>query len=244
MDSFSDEVCKELRHYVYRLVDPRDGSTFYVGRGQKNRVFNHAKAKLEGEPADGLPLRLEVIRAIKSAASGLEPIHVIHRHGMDDATAAEVEAALIDAYPGLTNIQPGAGSGDFGPAHVIQLANKYGAEVMVLNHDNLLIVKIRPDEVTKNNGNVYETVRASWVLNRDRAQKVQYVLAVVHGVCKGVYVPDRWDEVRWDDPAKKPRLAFCGHEAPKEIQERYLNKRIPESMSKRGAANPVQYHNC
>ena len=39
---FSEFVAGRLRHYVYRLIDPRNGTTFYVGRGQGNRVFSHA----------------------------------------------------------------------------------------------------------------------------------------------------------------------------------------------------------
>ena len=45
--------------------------------------------------------KLQRIKEI--AGAGLEVAHVIHRHGMEDRVAYEVEAALIDAYPGLTN---------------------------------------------------------------------------------------------------------------------------------------------
>ena len=31
IERFSSDVCKKLGYYVYRLVDPRDGHTFYVG---------------------------------------------------------------------------------------------------------------------------------------------------------------------------------------------------------------------
>ena len=44
---FSDEVCKEIKYYVYRLVDPRNGETFYVGKGKDNRVFAHVKCALD-----------------------------------------------------------------------------------------------------------------------------------------------------------------------------------------------------
>ncbi len=40
---FPIEVIAELKHYVYRLIDPRNGETFYVGKGQGNRVFQHIK---------------------------------------------------------------------------------------------------------------------------------------------------------------------------------------------------------
>src|SRR5205085_12279895 len=71
-------------------------------------------------------LKLETIRAIRNA--GLEVEHVIHRHGMDEVAAIEVEAALIDAYPGLSNLVKGTGSGDRGVMHVNEVINKYEAE--------------------------------------------------------------------------------------------------------------------
>jgi hypothetical protein len=37
-DSFPPEVIDRLKWYVYRLVDPRNGETFYVGKGKGNRV--------------------------------------------------------------------------------------------------------------------------------------------------------------------------------------------------------------
>ena len=47
IEKFSNEVCKELKYYVYRLIDPRNGNTFYVGKGKNNRVFAHAKGVLD-----------------------------------------------------------------------------------------------------------------------------------------------------------------------------------------------------
>lgn len=42
---FPPEVVEKLKSYVYRLIDPRNGETFYVGKGKGNRVFSH----VEGE---------------------------------------------------------------------------------------------------------------------------------------------------------------------------------------------------
>ncbi|HHX70096.1 MAG TPA: hypothetical protein GX708_18860, partial [Gallicola sp.] len=47
-------------------------------------------------------------------SSGLEVIHVIQRYGMSEETAFEVEAALIDSYPGLTNSVSGHYSSERG----------------------------------------------------------------------------------------------------------------------------------
>lgn len=44
---FSEEVVQKIGNYVYRLIDPRNGETFYIGRGQGNRVFQHASSNLQ-----------------------------------------------------------------------------------------------------------------------------------------------------------------------------------------------------
>ena len=43
MKNFPPEVFKQLKNYVYRLIDPRNGETFYIGKGSGNRVFDHIK---------------------------------------------------------------------------------------------------------------------------------------------------------------------------------------------------------
>jgi hypothetical protein len=45
-EHFPAEVAKKLGYYVYRLIDPRNGETFYVGKG-KGRVFQHARGALK-----------------------------------------------------------------------------------------------------------------------------------------------------------------------------------------------------
>lgn len=43
MNSFPQEVIDKIRWYVYRLIDPRNGETFYVGMGKGNRIFAHIR---------------------------------------------------------------------------------------------------------------------------------------------------------------------------------------------------------
>ena len=66
IESFSAEVAHQLKTYVYRLIDPRSGETFYVGKGVGNRVFSHINAEknLEG---DGLDNKIKRIREIHLA---------------------------------------------------------------------------------------------------------------------------------------------------------------------------------
>ena len=49
MEAFPHEVRTKLGWYVYRLIDPRTGFTFYVGKGRGDRVFHHAKGLLDEE---------------------------------------------------------------------------------------------------------------------------------------------------------------------------------------------------
>ena len=74
--------------------------------------------------------KLKRIREIR--ALGMDVQHVIHRHGMSEAVAREVEAALIDAYPGLVNRVAGSGSRDRGTRHVDEIVLEYNAEEFVV----------------------------------------------------------------------------------------------------------------
>ena len=68
---FSDKVVSALGCYVYRLIDPRNGATFYVGRGRGNRVFAHAAESLSlFENAEDADLKFGTIRA-RSGMLGL-----------------------------------------------------------------------------------------------------------------------------------------------------------------------------
>ncbi|MBI3372638.1 MAG: hypothetical protein HY017_12915 [Betaproteobacteria bacterium] len=119
IEAFPAGVASKLKTYVYRLIDPRNGEAFYVGKGQGNRVFSHIRAEqnLEGDEIDN-----KLVRIRQKRLAGFEVAHVVHRHGMDEGTAFEVEAALIDAYPGLTNIVGGTDGNDYGVMHAKELA--------------------------------------------------------------------------------------------------------------------------
>ena len=136
LEMFSKAITERLQYYVYRLIDPRNGETFYVGKGTGNRVFAHAKEELH-EGVDELTEKLKRIREIR--LDGFEVAHVIHRHGMDENTAIEVEAALIDAYPEATNLVAGRGADDRGLMHSRQIIERYEAEEATFEHTAIVI---------------------------------------------------------------------------------------------------------
>ena len=170
LESFPAEVALRLKIYVYRLIDPRNGETFYVGKGQGNRVFSHIhlEQKLDGDELDN---KIKRIRDIRLA--GFEVAHVIHRHGMDEKTAFEVEAALIDAYAGLTNMAGGTGSSDYGTMYAREIVHRYRAEPAIFQHRALLISVNRSATETS----LYEATRYAWKIGKTKAKQAEVVLA-------------------------------------------------------------------
>jgi hypothetical protein len=209
-----------------------------VGKGQGNRVFSHIRAE---QTLDGDELENKVKRIREIRLAGFEVAHVIHRHGMDERTAFEVESALIDAYPGLTNIVGGTGGNDYGAMHAKEIIRRYAAKPAVFQHKALLISVNRSAAETS----LYEATRYAWKISRSKAKQAQVILATLQGLIVGAFIADDWLAAtaanfpgREDMPG---RLGFIGREASTEIKLLYVDKRVPDEYRKRGAANPIKY---
>ena len=113
-DKFSEKSLLSLRdYYVYGLIDPRTKQIFYIGKGTKNRVFEHEKESL-GSP-DSEKLKLKTFAEIKNA--GLEVEKIIINSNLTEEEAFAAEASMINAFnyvgdAGLTNIAAGHHSVD------------------------------------------------------------------------------------------------------------------------------------
>ena len=245
INSFPPEVVAELKDYVYRLIDPRNGETFYVGRGVGNRVFDHANgvfvpAEGDSESASD-PASEKIDRILKIKLANLEVGHVIHRYGLEKEEARIVEAALIDAYPGLTNIQGGYGSGDFGPMHPSEIVSKYSAKIAEFKHKALLISVNKSTADTQ----LLQATQFAWRLNKSKAESAEVILATVQGLIKGAFVAEKWLEATSANfPGRETiegRYGFYGKEAPIEINNMYKDKRVPDQFRKKGASNPIKY---
>ncbi len=234
--SFPPEVATRLNWYVYRLIDPRNGETFYVGKGRGDRVFAHAKANLEDAE---LSHKLRRIRDI--IVSNFEVAHVIHRHGLDEPTAYEVEAALMDAYAGLTNAAGGFGSVDFGVMHAEEVIRRYATPEAEFEHRAMLIKVNRSATETS----LYEATRFAWKVSKVKAKHADVILAVVQGMIVGAFIAKEWLEATAENfPGREPmpkRFGFIGEEAPSALSSLYVGKRIPNRYRERGAATPFRY---
>ena len=239
-DHFPQEAVDALGRYVYRLIDPRNGETFYVGRGRGQRVFDHVRAAIEDSEEDAVDPKIQRIHEIRGL--GMKVTHVIHRHGMTEGATKEVEAALIDAYPGLENRVAGSGSGDRGPRNARQIVLEYGAEEFVLE-DRLILISI--GQLWRERG-VYEAVRGVWMMNMDRAKTYDLVLARVGALVLGAYRPEKWlwgtgENFPLDGGKYPKRIGFRGREAEDEVRKRYVGKRVPAMYRKRGAQLAFRY---
>jgi hypothetical protein len=162
---------------------------------------------------------------------------------MDEDTAFEVEAALLDAYPETTNIAGGRGSDEFGAMHSKQIAERYEAKQAEFAHKAVLITINRSLTEGKS---MYDAVRYAWKIDGKKAQKAEIVLAVQQGMIVGAFVPQRWLEATTTNfpgtTSDRPgRRGFVGCEAPPDISAFYLRRRVPDHMRRPGAANPVRY---
>lgn len=227
------------KFYVYRLLDPRTYQTFYVGKGCGDRVFQHAKnvkvfvSSLKGQKGsfeDEISLKEKTILDI--LASGKEVICIIHRYGLTEKEAFEVEAALIDAYSGLSNIQRGHGF-ERGVISVEDLDIVQNTPIYEEPVDKYIIIKTTPS-VINNEGSLYEATRKAWRADLKRAKKYKYVLSVVYGIVREVYKVDNW----YTCPSG--RIAFKGRPTNDPISS-LKNKRIPDKYRQKGAANPFMY---
>ena len=242
-NSFPKSANEQLKHYVYRLIDPRNGETFYVGKGQGDRVFAHAQAiPAEGENDDTLVSdpKYQRIREIRNA--GLEVIHVIHRHGMTQRTAFEVEAALIDAYPGLVNLQAGHGSNDRGSRHADEIIKAQTLEPFELGVPLILINIAALWNVLE----TYQATRGVWKLDPNRAKRYELILGHARGIVRGAFRPEKWLPATTDNfPLLEHdidgRWGFEGTIAEASVWDRYVGKRVPDRYRPKGAANPIRY---
>lgn len=248
---FSEKTCKELGAYVYKLIDPRNGQVFYIGKGRNNRVFDHVydtekymrdikeEVNNNGEESqlDAVSEKIQTIMEIKN--EGLDVIYVIHRHGLTDEEAFLVESTLIDDYMGLTNLQSGHGSKENGPMNAKQIEHLYCLEKIEEfdEEDKVLIIKVKGTD-----SDYYEQGRKWWVMNLNRAKQAKTAVIVNNGEVKCVVKIDKESWKEMDGYEKnyngKKRYSF---EGIIDEDSKYLHHLIPDKYMKKGSSNPIQY---
>ena len=249
---FSQKTQEELKSYVYILIDPRDNKIFYVGKGYGNRVFSHINEVIFNP---SVTEKLETIRAIKT--DNLKVKHFIVKHGLEEKEALIVESVLIDfltfrdfaEVAKISNIVAGHNSFNQGIKTVNECEILYNCEVLKkedIKHKVLVINinktydnkrKKKSDDPVYDRPNIYEATRGWWVLDKNRAENSDFVLAEYKGVIRAIFKPEKW--VQDIEYRGTKRWGFEGSEiTAKEILDIYMNKEVPKI---RGMANPIRY---
>ena len=160
MKQFSRDVLKELGHYVYALIDPRDSKIFYVGKASgTDRAISHLQSKKsEGKKS----CRLAEIRQ-----AHMEPRVEIIRFGLPSSESAhEVESAVIDTIgiENLTNENHGHGI-EHGRVSAEEAKRRLGSKAVNLDKwkEKLMLFFIHQTySPTSSEQDLYDATRQFW----------------------------------------------------------------------------------
>ena len=236
---FSTSVIENLGYYVYSLSDPETDTIFYIGKGMGNRIFAHINHAISTPMESD---KLEKIRSIHS--KGLQVKHIIHRHGLTEKEAYEVESALIDfiGISDLTNIVQGHHSNDRGKMTISEVISQYDAPKIEIVEPAILIIVNQLFRRGMSEAELYEITRGNWPIGV-RRNKAKFAFCVNNGLIRQVYTIQKWFpvEARSESQKKKERWRFEG-EISQELQH-YIGCNIGNYLTK-GAQFPVKYINC
>ncbi len=251
---FAPGVAEHLHHYVYALCDPTSGARFYIGKGTGDRCFEHiAVAQTSTRDHTREFEKLERIRRLTAEGSGVA-IEIL-RHGLDEQTALEIEATLIEllGLRSLTNAVAGQHQRARGRMSVEDLNALYGAKpIRIDDADQLLLIRIsRKWHPMMTANDLYEATRKYWRVSQrwtepSAPRSPTHVLSVAEGVVRAAYRIDHWepasDQAISEDPVREGRLAMSG-KRDLEMEARCLGRDVTEYLPT-GNQNPVTYVNC
>lgn len=233
LQEFPPAVIEKLGYYVYLLAHPTTNEIFYVGKGTGNRVFEHLK---EAADSPNSNKKLKAIRDI--ARKGLKVRCLIHRHGLTEKEAFEVESALID-FIGLENLSNrvlGHKADERGQMTINEVVARCNATEVAISEPSILIVVNKLYYRGISEEDLYEITRKHWVVS-PKQHKAKYAFAVYNGVVRQVYEIERW----YRSPSYPKRWAFMGKVA--ENMQHYINGSVSRYVTW-GAQNPIKYVNC
>ena len=232
---------------------------FYIGKGTKNRVFEHEKESL-GSP-DSEKLKLKTIADIKNA--GFEVEKIIINSNLTEEEAFAAEASLINAFnyvgdAGITNIVAGHHSAEALSVDEYERINGAAPlEEKDIRH-KILVIKInRLYQRGMDEKVLSDAVCGVWRVSKEKVRTVEYVFGVYNSLIVAVYKPSEWfvckeakDRLPRQDivltPKTENRLFFVNERYEQgfsldENESFYIGKSIARLKLNQSAQNPITY---
>lgn len=226
---------------VYMLVDDssKGNGIFYIGQGTQDRVFDHKK------DADAKPNITDDTKVGIINKAGTNLRLVVVRSGLDEKTAREIEAALIDVFNssyvslshGLKNIQTryGAKSRGLRTIGIVSCNNKWAK----LNDvETLLGIKVTNSMLMSSSfGTIIHTKHQ---IDSSMANKCEYVvLEKADGHILAIYRSRGNWTPEPSNSKGKPMATFSGSvESDPDVLNRLLGRKIP---GRKQNCPPVRY---
>lgn len=251
---FEESEFQALNYYVYILIDPRNEKPFYVGKGNKNRVFDHCVCALEDmeTTSDKYNLIREII------AEGLQVKHVIVRNGLTEKIAFDIEASLIDTLSYcnilLSNVQGGHHSLDNGLMTADEIKRKYNAPKLESMRSDCILININKSyQRGFGTDPIYQATKSCWFISESKLPNIKYVLSEFNGLIVEVFEVIDWyscwrtknktinKEKNKKKAIKAQGFGFNGIVAPLVIRSLYINKSV-KHIKQRGAAQVIRYN--
>lgn len=187
----------ERRFYVYCLTDLKKDKILYIGKGCDNRIFEHEQAARSQDGDIDVPARKAIAKCKKLGR------HIISYH-LTEAEAQAAETALIHFVKSVIgkkfkNKSAGCGASGISAEALDDRFKFTPCPLDGLNPDGLILaVKIQDaldldtDEEAdyrfdnQDDANLKSRTLGNWIVGKDAASKVKYVIGVHTGLQNAV----------------------------------------------------------
>lgn len=187
----------ERRFYVYCLTDLKKDKILYIGKGCDNRIFEHEQAARSQDGDIDVPARKAIAKCKKLGR------HIISYH-LTEAEAQAAETALIHFVKSVVgkkfkNKSAGCDAGGISAEALDDRFKFTPCPLDDLNPDGLvLVVKIQDaldldtDEEAdyrfdnQDDANLKSRTLGNWVIGKDAASKVKYIIGIHTGLQNAV----------------------------------------------------------
>lgn len=215
----------ERRFYVYCLTDLKKDKILYIGKGCGNRIFEHEQAARSQDGDIDVPARKAIAKCKKLGR------YIISYH-LTEIEAQTAETALIHFVKSVVgkkfkNKSAGCGAGGISAEALDDRFKFTPCPLDDLNPDGLILaVKIQDaldldtDEKldyrfdNQDDANLKSRTLGNWVIGKDAASKVKYVIGVHTGLQNAVvsaYEVDGFETMVGESKNGRPQTRYRFH---------------------------------